>query len=129
EMNLDPNLPAISCIPDEINQVILNLIINAVHAIQLAIGKDSGVKGKILIETKQDASSVELRITDTGTGIKQENLSRIFDPFFTTKEVGKGTGQGLSIAHDIIVNKHKGSISVESVYGKGATFIIQLPIA
>lgn len=129
EMNLDPNLPAISCIPDEINQVILNLIINAVHAIQLAIGKDSGIKGKILIETKQHASSVELKISDTGTGIKQENLSRIFDPFFTTKEVGKGTGQGLSIAHDIIVNKHKGSISVESVYGKGATFIIQLPIS
>jgi len=129
EMKLDPALPAISCIPDEINQVILNLIINAVHAIQLVVEKDSGAKGKIIIETKPNTNSVELRISDTGTGIKQENLSKIFDPFFTTKEVGKGTGQGLSIAHDIIVNNHKGSISVESVYGKGATFIIQLPIS
>jgi len=129
EMKLDPNLPAISCIPDEINQVILNLIINAVHAIQLAIQKDSGLKGQIIIETKHDAQNVELKISDTGTGIKQEHLSRIFDPFFTTKEVGKGTGQGLSIAHDIIVNKHKGSITVESVYGKGTAFIIQLPIS
>lgn len=129
EMKLDPNLPHISCIPDEINQVILNLIINAVHAIQLSIEKDSGLKGKIIIETKSNTKSVELRISDTGTGIKQENLSRIFDPFFTTKEVGKGTGQGLSIAHDIIVNKHKGNITVESVYGNGATFIIQLPIS
>ncbi|MFA6596800.1 MAG: PAS domain S-box protein [Ignavibacteriaceae bacterium] len=129
EMNLDPTLPAISCIPDEINQVILNLIINSVHAIQLSEEKDAGTKGKIVIETKHDDKNVEFRISDTGTGIKPEFLGKIFDPFFTTKEVGKGTGQGLSIAHDIIVNNHKGSITVESYYGKGATFIIQLPIS
>jgi|GEM_PF-1156091 len=127
-MKLDSTLPHISCIPDEINQVILNLIINAVHAIQAVVGKDPGTKGEITIETKHDEKNIELRISDTGTGIKYDDLGRIFDPFFTTKEVGKGTGQGLSIAHDIIVNKHKGSITVESVYGKGATFIIQLPI-
>ncbi|MFA6026451.1 MAG: PAS domain S-box protein [Ignavibacteriaceae bacterium] len=129
EMKLDPTLPAISCIPDEINQVILNLIINAVHAIQIIVGKDPGTKGKIVIETKHVDKVVEFRISDTGTGIKPEDLGRIFDPFFTTKEVGKGTGQGLSLAHDIIVNKHKGSITAESSYGKGATFIIQLPIS
>jgi len=128
EMKLDPTLPQISCIPDEINQVILNLIINAAHAIQEKTGKNTENKGKIIIETKHDDVNIEIRITDTGTGIKQENLGKIFDPFFTTKEVGKGTGQGLSIAHDIIVNKHKGNITAESTWDSGATFIIQLPI-
>ncbi|HEX2866238.1 MAG TPA: PAS domain S-box protein [Ignavibacteriales bacterium] len=123
---LDPELPLVYCSLDEINQVILNLIINAVHAVQEKIGKNPEEKGVIKIATRSSGEIVEITVEDSGCGIKEENLTRIFDPFFTTKPVGMGTGQGLSIAHNIIVNKHKGEIFAESIRGKGTKFTIRL---
>ncbi len=128
ETQLDENLPSVYCTLDEINQVILNMIINAAHAIEDKLGKNPSGKGKIIISTKKVDENIEIAITDTGKGISKENISRIFDPFYTTKAVGKGTGQGLAIAHDIIVNKHSGLITVESEVGFGTTFHIYLPI-
>ncbi|NPV86515.1 MAG: PAS domain S-box protein [Anaerolineae bacterium] len=126
--DLDPNLPPVCCVVDEINQVILNMIINAAQAIQEAIEKGKPSPGKISIATRKDGDHALIEISDTGTGIAPENLRRIFDPFFTTKGVGKGTGQGLALAHNIIVNQHKGSIHVESQLGEGTTFYVRLPI-
>lgn len=128
EASLAPDLPTVMGLPGEINQVILNIIVNAAHAIAAAAGSESDTKGKISISTARDGDHVEIRISDTGTGIPERARSRIFDPFFTTKEVGKGTGQGLAIAHNVIVEKHGGTISFETEMGKGTTFIIRLPI-
>lgn len=130
ELNLDPNLPLVKCYPSEINQVLLNMIVNAADAIKEKIGEKGkkGEKGKIIITTRSFGNKVKIYIEDTGTGIPEELREKIFEPFFTTKAVGKGTGQGLSLAHSIIVNKHKGFIAVESEVGKGTTFIIELPV-
>ncbi len=129
EIKLEPTLPLVYCVLDEINQVILNMIVNAAHAIEELVGNEPLNKGKITIETKKADDYIEIIISDTGKGIKEENLNNLFDPFFTTKEVGKGTGQGLSIAHDIIVNKHGGNIFVDSAWGKGTTFTVKIPIS
>jgi len=126
--DLDPNLPPVPCLPGEFNQVILNLIINAAHAISDVVKEQEGKKGKITITTRRIEDWVEIRVSDTGTGIPEEIRDRIFDPFFTTKEVGKGTGQGLAIARSMLVNKHKGSIEFETEVGKGTTFIVRLPL-
>ena len=128
ELNLSDKLPMIYCLQDELNQVILNMIINATHSIEEKNGKNSPVKGKITIDTYQDNEFAVIKITDTGMGIKKEHQERIYDLFFTTKEVGKGTGQGLSISHDVITNKHNGTISLESEYGKGTTFTLKFPV-
>jgi len=129
ETDLDPDLPQVPCLSNEMGQVFLNLIINAAHAIAEKIGeRPEGEKGQIRIATRTLDDLVEIRIADNGAGIPNEIRKRIFDPFFTTKEVGKGTGQGLAIARDVIVNKHGGSIEVESVAGQGTTFIITLPL-
>ncbi len=125
---LDPNLPMVPCLPGEFNQVILNMIINAAHAIGDSTAENADELGRITITTKQKGDGVEIRIADTGTGIPVPNRSRIFDPFFTTKEVGKGSGQGLSISHTVIVEKHGGTVDFETETGKGTTFIIRLPI-
>jgi two-component system, NtrC family, sensor kinase len=125
--NLDPQLPLVPCLVGEFNQVILNMIINATHAIADVVG-DSGNKGEIRVSTRRNGEFAEIRISDTGTGIPESIRERIFDPFFTTKEVGKGTGQGLAISHAVIVEKHGGTISIESELGKGTTFIISLPL-
>lgn len=117
------SLPAIIASDGEINQVILNIIVNASHAI-----KSKGNYGTIKIHTYTDKSYVYCEISDDGIGIPPMVINRIYEPFFTTKPVGSGTGLGLSIAHDIIVNKHKGYIDVKSVQGEGTTFIIKLPI-
>jgi len=122
------NLPDIYCLQDELNQVILNMIINSSHAIEEKGTESSGKKGLIQIVTQRENDFAVIKILDNGKGIKPENISKIFDPFFTTKQVGKGTGQGLAISHDIIVNKHGGQINVESKYGYGTTFIIKIPI-
>jgi len=108
--------------------VILNIIINAAHAIAEVVGREPDQKGTITIKTRKNGDGVEILISDTGGGIPEENRSRIFDPFFTTKEVGKGTGQGLAISHAVIVEKHGGSINFETVPGQGTTFIINLPV-
>ena len=127
ETDLDPNLPLVPCLPAELNQVILNMITNAAYAIGMVVG-DHGGKGTIEISTRQDGDWVEIRITDTGCGIPPEAQERIFDPFFTTKEVGKGTGQGLSISHTVVVEKHGGTIHFDTVLGKGTTFVVRLPL-
>ncbi len=128
ETDLDANLPSIYCLSDELGQVILNMLMNAIHAISDKLGADpAGQTGTIGISTKHDGEWVELRISDTGIGIPEEIRQRIFDPFFTTKEVGKGTGQGLAIVHDVVVGKHQGNISLVSEVGVGTSFIIRLP--
>lgn len=112
------DLPEVQCYPQQINQVFMNLLVNAAQAIEK--------HGEIRIITRALDGQVEIAISDTGAGIPEENLSKIFDPFFTTKDVGKGTGLGLNIAYNII-KKHKGTIDVESKVGTGTTFIIRIP--
>ncbi|GAB6164505.1 hypothetical protein JCM19992_05050 [Thermostilla marina] len=126
--DLAEDLPPVQCLAGEINQVFLNLIVNAAHAIGDKLGESPKEKGTITVTSRRVEGAVEIRIADTGTGIPPENLEKIFDPFFTTKPVGKGTGQGLAIARNIIVNKHGGSIDVESTPGEGTTFIVRLPL-
>jgi len=129
ENHFDENLPLVPCFLGEFNQVILNMVINAAHAITDVVGDGSQGKGKITITTtKVNDNWAEVRIGDTGNGIPAEVQGRIFDPFFTTKEVGKGTGQGLSISHTVVVEKHSGQLSFETESGQGTTFIIRLPL-
>ena len=118
-------LPDVICNVSELNQVFLNLIVNAAQAVRES-GKDA-TTGRISITTERAQDRVLVRITDNGCGIPKENLEKIFDPFFTTKEVGLGTGQGLAIARSIVVDKHGGEISVESEPGVGTSFILSLP--
>jgi PAS domain S-box-containing protein len=127
ETEFDPLLPPVPCLPGEFNQVILNIIVNAAHAIDDVIKKGGPQKGNIKVQTIHCIAWAEIRIQDTGSGIPKSVQSRIFDPFFTTKEIGKGTGQGLSIARSVVVDKHGGSIRFETEEGKGTTFIIRLP--
>jgi signal transduction histidine kinase len=115
------DIPDIECLPSQINQVIMNLVVNASHA----MGEE---RGKIFIRTdRADADHVRIEVADTGSGIAPENMSRIFDPFFTTKAIGKGTGLGLSLAYGI-VQKHRGKIEVDTALGRGTTFRITLPV-
>ncbi len=125
ETDFDTSLPPVSCFPGEFNQAILNLLVNAAHAIEATASDD---KGKITLTTRHLGNQVEIRVSDTGTGIPKSIRKKIFDPFFTTKEPGKGTGQGLAICHTIITQKHGGTINVESEPGKGTTFTICLPM-
>ncbi|GEM_PF-1253552 len=124
--DLDAELPTVPGYLGELNQVFLNIIINAAHAIEESIKKDE--KGLIHIRTFQKNHSVLIEISDTGCGISEENKNRVFDPFFTTKEVGKGTGQGLTLAYAVITQKHGGQIWFESREKEGTTFYIELPI-
>lgn len=128
ETEYDHELPPVLCLQNEFKQVILNLIINAAHAIEDVVGKNSGKKGTIRIATGQRNGWAEVRVIDTGGGIPENIRSKVFNPFFTTKEVGRGTGQGLAIAYNIITDKHKGSISFTTEVGKGTTFLIRLPL-
>jgi PAS domain S-box-containing protein len=120
------DLPQIVCNIGELNQVFLNLIVNAAHAIHDA-GKDVN-SGEIKISTALAGDSAVIRISDNGCGVPAENLSKLYDPFFTTKEVGRGTGQGLAITHSILVDKHGGDISVHSSVGVGTEFTLRLPV-
>jgi PAS domain S-box-containing protein len=126
--DFDPELHSVPCLAGEFNQVVLNLIMNAAHAISDAV-KTTGRKGEIRVSTRRNEPWAEIRVRDTGTGIPEAIQSKVFDPFFTTKEVGKGTGQGLSIAHAVIVKKHGGTLSFETECGTGTTFLVQLPLA
>jgi signal transduction histidine kinase len=121
-------IPPVNCYAGEVNQVVLNLIVNAAHAIADVV-KGTDRKGKIRVGTRVLGDQVEVAITDTGKGIPVEVRSRIFDPFFTTKEVGRGTGQGLAIARAVVVDKHGGTLHFETEVGQGTTFYIRLPIA
>lgn len=125
---LDDALPAVICLPGSINQVLLNIVVNAAHAIGDVVANRPGEKGTITMSTRTEDKWAEIRIADTGTGIPDKLRNRVFDPFFTTKGVGKGTGQGLAIAHDIVVTKHGGQLDIETTPGAGTTFIIKLPL-
>ena len=113
------DIPLTICNPQNMNQVFMNILVNAAHAIEKY--------GEIMIKTWHKEDSIFISIADTGCGISEEHLKRIFDPFFSTKEVGAGTGLGLSISYDI-VKKHNGNITVQSENGKGATFIVRIPV-
>ena len=123
----DNSLVSVPCYVGELNQVILNIIVNASHAIADS-REESDPLGKIVITTQAVDDEVEIRISDTGCGMPDDVKKRIFEPFYTTKGVGKGTGQGLAIAYDVVVDKHNGSMNVESQQGEGTTFIIRLPL-
>jgi signal transduction histidine kinase len=107
--------------------VFLNLLINAAHAIG-DVMKKTGEKGRIVVRTRRDEDFVEISFSDTGSGISPAARDKIFDPFFTTKEVGKGTGQGLTLARAIVVEKHGGTLTFETELGKGTTFHVRLPV-
>ncbi len=109
--------------------MILNLLVNAAQAIAQALGGGSQAKGKIVVSTVRVQDWAEISISDTGAGIPEAVRSRIFEPFFTTKPVGKGTGQGLALAHTAIVRRHGGKIWFDSELGKGTTFHIRIPFA
>ena len=133
ETDFDSTLPAVPVMPGAFNQVILNILVNAAHAVGEALANTPDAKGLIAVSTRKLADCAEIRIQDNGCGIPDRIRERIFDPFFTTKPVGKGTGQGLAIAHDVIVNKHQGTITVQGGAGQGApgpgtTFIVRLPL-
>jgi signal transduction histidine kinase len=120
-------LPPVVCNVGELNQVFLNLIVNAAHAIAAA-GADGGEQGTISVRSRREDDQVVVTVGDTGGGIPDEIRDRIFDPFFTTKGVGKGTGQGLAISRSIVVDQHGGSLAVDSTAGRGTTFTIRLPL-
>ena len=128
ETDFDNDLPEIECYRDDLNQVFLNLLVNAAHTIAEVDGDASAGKGIITVSTLRGYDDVAICISDTGKGIPKAVRNRIFDPFFSTKDIGKGSGQGLSIARKIVVDKHGGSLDFETEEGKGTTFIIRLPV-
>lgn len=128
EFDLAPELPEIDGFAAELNQVILNLIVNAADAIGEAAGTNPENKGLIRVSTRVVRDTVELRVADNGPGIPDAIRDRIFDPFFTTKDVGAGTGQGLAICRDVITQKHGGTLLCQSTPGEGSEFIITLPV-
>jgi signal transduction histidine kinase len=124
DLRLDlAELPPVKCNIAELNQVFLNLIVNAADAVG-----ETGRRGLITVATAVDGEDVVIRITDTGGGIPDDVRSRMFDPFFTTKDVGRGSGQGLPLVRGVVQEGHGGSITVESVLGEGTTFTVRIPI-
>jgi two-component system, NtrC family, sensor kinase len=121
-------LPLVTCQVDQINQVVLNLVINAAHAIG-DVFKSSGVRGHLTVGTRMAGEDVIISVADTGSGIPDAIRGHIFEPFFTTKEVGEGTGQGLALAWKLVTEKHGGTLSFETILGKGTTFLVRLPRA
>jgi PAS domain S-box-containing protein len=128
ETHFAPDLPDVMCHPGEINQVFLNIIVNAAQAIVARVETNIHDKGLITISTSHNHGWVEIRISDNGTGIPEEARTHVFEPFFTTKDVGKGTGQGLAIAYDVVECKHGGELTFETEMGVGTTFIVRLPV-
>ena len=120
-------LPLVSCFGGEVNQVLLNLLVNAAHAIGDAVA-GTEERGRITVTTSVEGELAVIAVQDTGTGIPEQVRDRIFDPFFTTKEVGKGTGQGLAMARAVVVDKHGGQLTFDTTPGKGTTFYVRLPI-
>ena len=127
EMKLEEKLEAVDLLSAEISQTLINLFVNAADAIASVRGENPSELGQILVSTQTIGDKVELVVSDNGCGIPAEIVERVFDPFFTTKDVGKGTGQGLAITHDVIVSQHDGEIDVDSREGVGTTFRIRLP--
>jgi PAS domain S-box-containing protein len=121
-------IPRVTCHGGQINQVVLNLVVNAAHAIGDVI-KKGGTRGRITVRTREEDGHVVIAIADTGGGIPEAIRPRIFDPFFTTKEVGRGTGQGLSVSRNVVVKGHGGELHFTTEIGKGTTFFVRLPIS
>ena len=121
-------LQPVTCHVDEINQVVLNLVVNAAHAIG-DVFRSSGIKGRLGVRTRREGDDIIISVSDTGTGIPEAVRAHIFEPFFTTKDVGKGTGQGLALAWTLVTEKHGGTLSYETALGKGTTFFVRLPCA
>jgi signal transduction histidine kinase len=121
-------LPLVTCHLNDINQVVLNIVVNAAHAIEDVV-RGTDKRGLIKVSTRLAGNDALISISDSGPGIPESIRARIFDPFFTTKEVGRGTGQGLSIARTTVREKHGGELTFESVAGQGTTFFIRLPVA
>jgi signal transduction histidine kinase len=121
------DLPPVLCNVGELNQVFLNILVNAAHAVGDVVAQTRN-KGRIVVRTCRDGDAVVVEIEDTGSGIPEAARPRVFDPFFTTKPVGKGTGQGLAIARSIVVDRHRGSLTFRTEVGRGTTFTIRLPI-
>ena len=128
ETDLDPSLPLVPCLATQLNQAILNILVNAAQAIGESVNKGKSERGKIGISTRKSQDFVTIQISDTGPGIPDKIRERVFEPFFTTKDVGKGTGQGLTIAYDVVTRLHHGKLGFESKTGEGTTFTIQLPL-
>lgn len=130
ELDLATNLPSVLCNENEIRQVLLNLIINASHALEDQVKANSGELGQLRVSSRYTDGDefVEIEVADNGPGIPTEVLPYLFDPFFTTKEVGKGTGQGLAVVHAIVAEQHGGEIEVRSEPGEGAAFVLRLPL-
>mgnify|MGYP002630253186 CR=1 FL=1 len=128
ETDLDPNLGLVPCVLCELNQTLLNLVVNAAHALGDDEAREAKGMGVIRFTTLRHADFAEIRISDTGSGMPAEVREKMFELFFTTKEVGRGTGQGLAMAHNTIVVKHGGSIDCESEVGVGTTFVLKLPL-
>jgi signal transduction histidine kinase len=125
--DFDPTLPRVPVMPGEFNQMILNLVVNAAHAIATVRPPGSGPKGRITITTSLGGDHAVITVADDGCGMTPEVQKRIFEPFFTTKGVGEGTGQGLALCHSFAA-RHGGTISVESAPGQGTQFTIRLPL-
>jgi signal transduction histidine kinase len=119
------NLPEIECYPGKLNQAFLNIISNAIYAVQKRFGENTG--GEITIITTHDEKNIFISIKDNGTGMNAQTQKKVFEPFFTTKEVGEGTGLGMSIVYNTI-KKHNGFINVNSLQGEGTEFVLQIPI-
>ena len=128
-LDLDPELPELLGLHGELNQAFLNILINASHAVAARVNDGAIARGLIEIKSKKEGDGLLVTIKDTGGGIPESIQSCVFDPFFTTKEVGKGTGQGLAIAYNVINDKHGGRIWFEVEEGEGTTFFIHLPIS
>jgi signal transduction histidine kinase len=126
--DFDADLPPVTCLPSDINRAVVNLVINAAHAVAEAVRLDPGRKREIIVRTRRDGDWAEIRVEDSGAGIPEEIRDRIFEPFFTTKDVGQGSGQGLALTRAVVVEKHGGTIHFETQMGCGATFVIRLPI-
>jgi two-component system NtrC family sensor kinase len=121
------DLPPVVCDAGDMNQVFLNLVVNAAHAIQDVVG-DTGERGTITIGTRTEGPEAVITVGDTGPGIPADIVNRVFDPFFTTKEIGRGTGQGLALVRSIVADKHEGHVTVHTSVGGGTTLEIRLPL-
>jgi len=119
-------LPPVRCHIGEVTQAILNLVVNAAHAIA-EVAKETAQKGRITVRTRLEGDDVIVSISDTGCGIPEPIQGRVFEPFFTTKASGKGAGQGLAVARAIVAGKHGGKLWFESVVGQGTTFFMRVP--
>jgi len=128
ETDFDPNLPLVMCCVDDLNQVFVNLLVNAAHAIGDVIDRGRGELGTITVRTRREGPDVVIAISDTGTGIPEEVRRRMYEPFFTTKGGDKGTGQGLLFVRTIVCDKHKGRLDCDTEVGKGTTFTMTIPI-